>query len=416
LTLRTAADIRRSNLFEVLRRVSVGAPISRQELVAGSSLSLATVASIVTELLERGLLVESGSPQGGKGRPLSRIAIDPGFGYFVGVDVAETYVHAEVFDASLRSVGAGRTALDGEEQTALDGEERTAVDGDVRTPEYVVATISRLLQSLSRHVPERGTIRGVGISVPGLVDDEGGESVFAPNWDWHQVPLRQLLRKSLAHPVHLDNPLKALVVSEVWRNPETASMNLAMVNLGTGVGAGLAIAGELYRGATNSAGEWGHTTVSLDGRLCRCGSRGCVEAYVGAPGILQHYHELEDAAPLEGHGQTAQLDSFATLLAARDPHAHAAVATAGRYLGAGLANLVNTFNPQRVVLAGWVSDLLGPELLSAAREELEKHALARPLAAVQFAVHSRAGNPVARGAATFALEAALTEDHTEGQR
>ena len=400
MTPRTAADIRRSNLFEVLRRVSVGAPISRQELVAGSNLSLATVASIVTELLSLGLLVESGTRQARKGRPLGRIAIAPDFGYFIGVDVAETYVHAEVFDASLASLG----------------EARTAIDGEARTPDFVVDTIGRVVESLGQRVPAQGLVRGVGISVPGLVDDEGGESVFAPNWDWHRVPLRHMLRGTLAHPVHLDNPLKALVVSELWRNPETASMNLAMVNLGTGVGTGLAIAGELYRGATNSAGEWGHTTVSLDGRRCRCGSRGCIEAYVGAPGILQHYREREGAEPLDGAGQTAQLEAFAARLAAGDPHADAAVAVAGRYLGAGLANLVNTFNPQRVVLAGWVSDLLGPALLSAARADLERHGLARPLAAVQFAVLEGRGNPVARGAATFALEAALTEDHTEGQR
>lgn len=396
---RSAADIRRGNLFEVLRRVSVGGPLSRQDIVTASGLSMATVASIASELLRLGVLAESGTIRRATGRPLTRLAVNPAFGLFIGVDVAETYIHAALFDAGLNLRAAER-------MTFVDP------NGD---PVGVVQQLGRLVRQLSQRA-NGDQVRGVGICVPGLVDDADGVSVFAPNWAWRHVPVRRLLAEQFHHPVHLDNPLRALVVSELWREPGLGGKNLAIVNLGTGVGAGLAFGGDLYRGTSNSAGEWGHTTVVLDGWKCRCGSRGCVEAYIGAPGLLRHLHDADPGHPALRLGQTEAITELARLFAAGDAAAIAAISAGGRYLGAGLGSLVNVVNPDAVVLVGWVSDLLGEPLLAAARRDAESHALVRPLAAVDFSVRSGGGNPVARGAATFALEAALTHDHTEGTR
>ncbi|MFC7598329.1 ROK family protein [Terrabacter sp. GCM10028922] len=399
MTARSAADIRRGNLFEVLRRVSVGGPVSRQEIVTASSLSMATVASIVSELIALDLLTESETVRRATGRPLTRLTVNPAFGLFIGVDVAETYIHAALFDAALDARA----------------DERVAVVEPVGDPAGVVQQIAELVRLLSDRA-NGDQVRGVGICVPGLVDDADGVSVFAPNWAWRQVPVRRMLAEQFNHPVHLDNPLRALVVSELWREPGLGGKNLAVVNLGTGVGAGLAFGGDLYRGTSNSAGEWGHTTVVLDGWACRCGSSGCVEAYVGAPGLLRHLQEADPRHRALRLGQTEAITELARSFAAGDPAAIAAVHAGGRYLGAGLGSLVNVVNPDAVVLVGWVSDLLGDALLAAARRDAESHALVRPLAAVEFSVRSGTGNPVARGAATFALEAALTHDHTEGTR
>lgn len=399
MTARSAADIRRGNLFEVLRRVSVGGPVSRQEIVTASSLSMATVASIVSELLQLDLLTESETVRRATGRPLTRLTVNPAFGLFIGVDVAETYIHAALFDAALDARA----------------EERVAVVDPVGDPAGVVQQIAELVRRLSDRA-NGDQVRGVGICVPGLVDDADGVSVFAPNWAWRQVPVRRMLAEQFNHPVHLDNPLRALVVSELWRDPGLGGKNLAVVNLGTGVGAGLAFGGDLYRGTSNSAGEWGHTTVVLDGWACRCGSSGCVEAYVGAPGLLRHLREADPGHRALRLGQTEAIIELARSFEAGDAAAIAAVQAGGRYLGAGLGSLVNVVNPDAVVLVGWVSDLLGDALLAAARRDAESHALVRPLAVVDFSVRSGVGNPVARGAATFALEAALTHDHTEGTR
>ena len=394
---RTAADIRRSNLFQVLRRVFAAAPTSRQEIVAQTGLSMATVASIATELLEAGVLREVAPATRGKGRPLTRLALDPGYGSFVGVDVAETYLHVSRYDASLTEVASVRRE----------------VAGEVHTPHDLEQHLTELLDQVA---PDRSTVRAVGISVPGLVDDESGVSVYAPSWDWRGVPLRATLSQRWELPVHLDNPLKALMVSELWHDPGAAEANWAVVNLGTGVGAAIAVAGELYRGASNSAGEWGHTTVAVQGRGCRCGGTGCVEAYVGAPGLVAFIEQVAPGHPWTSLRETAAVQALSAGLASGDDVARQVVAAAGAYLGAGLANLVNTVNPERIVLAGWVSDLLGDALLEAARPGVEHQALARPLQSVTMARLTRPGNAVAFGAATFALEASLSQAHTEGSR
>jgi predicted NBD/HSP70 family sugar kinase len=394
---RTAADIRRSNLFQVLRRVFAGAPTSRHEIVAQSGLSMATVASIVTELLEAGVLLEVAPATRSRGRPLTRLALDPGYGSFVGVDVAETYLHVARYDAALTEVASARRE----------------VDGEVRSPEDLERHLTQLLHQVA---PDRSTVRAVGISVPGLVDDESGVSVYAPSWDWRAVPLRATLSQRWQLPVHLDNPLKALMVSELWHDPGAAEANWAVVNLGTGVGAAIAVAGELYRGASNSAGEWGHTTVAVEGRECRCGGTGCVEAYVGAPGLVAFIQQVAPDHAWASLGETAAVQALADGVVAGDSVALEVVAVAGGYLGAGLANLVNTVNPERIVLAGWVSDLLGDALLEAARPGVEHQALDRPLQSVTMTRLTRPGNAVAFGAATFALEASLSQAHTEGSR
>jgi predicted NBD/HSP70 family sugar kinase len=394
---RTAADIRRSNLFQVLRRVFAGAPTSRQEIVTQTGLSMATVASIAAELLEAGVLLEVAPATRGKGRPLTRLALDPGYGSFVGVDVAETYLHVARYDAALTEVASAHRE----------------VDGEVRSPQDLERVLTELLEQVA---PDRATVRAVGISVPGLVDDETGVSVYAPNWDWRAVPLRSTLSARWRLPVHLDNPLKALMVSELWHDPGAGEANWAVVNLGTGVGAAIAVAGELYRGASNSAGEWGHTTVAVAGRECRCGGTGCVEAYVGAPGLVAFIAQVVPGHPWLALGETAAVRALADGVVAGDEVAQRVVGAAGAYLGAGLANLVNTMNPERIVLAGWVSDLLGDALLEAARPAVEHQALARPLQSVTMTRLTRPGNAVAFGAATFALEASLSQAHTEGSR
>jgi predicted NBD/HSP70 family sugar kinase len=235
-----------------------------------------------------------------------------------------------------------------------------------------------------------------------------GVSVFAPNWGWRDVPLQALLAEYVDLPLHLDNPLKASTIAELWFGAGRSRDNVVVVTLGTGVGAGIAVGGSLYRGATNSAGEWGHTTLVLDGRPCHCGARGCVEAYVGAPGIMQHLRELDPRSPLlHTDRQTATIDALAGALRTGDPVAEQTVAETARYLGAGVACLINLLNPDVIVLSGWVAAKLGKPLLDGIRGVLARHSLQRPLGAVDIELCPLASNPVSLGAATFALEAVL---------
>lgn len=390
---RTSRDIRTANRYEVLRQIIAGSPTSRQELAAATGLSLATVATLVGELLDLRMITEVGFEDSAGGRPRGLVAVDASGGALVGVDIAETYVHVELFDLALNVLARA-------EEDVRPGESR---------PERVVGQVAAAVGSV---VAQAGIgadrVLGVGVSVPGQVDRDTGVAAYAPNLDWHGVPLLDLLAEHIAQPLYLDNPLRACTVAELWFGAARGRGDAVVVNLGTGVGAGLALGGGLHRGVSNSAGEWGHTTLVLDGRPCHCGNHGCVETYVGAPGIMQNIRELDPGSPLLHPGdQTATVDALARAVAAGDLVALKAVRETARYLGAGISDLVNLLNPEVVVLSSWVASRLGEPLLDEVREAVARHALRRPLAATEIVLSPIPTDPVSLGAATFALEGAL---------
>lgn len=395
----TSRDIRTANRYEVLRQIIAASPTSRQELAAATGLSLATVATLVGELLDLRMITEVGFEDSAGGRPRGLVAVNASGGALIGVDIAETYVHVELFDLGLNVLARA-------EEDVRPGES---------LPEQVVGHVAAAVGSVVAQAGIEGArVLGVGVSVPGQVDRATGFSEYAPNWDWHDVPLLDLLTEHIAYPLHLDNPLRASAVAELWFGAARGSGDAVVVNLGTGVGAGLVLGGGLHRGVSNSAGEWGHTTIVLDGRLCRCGRHGCVEAYVGASGIMLTLRELSADSPLlHPEDQTATIDALARGLRKRDPVALKVVRDTVRYLGAGIADLVNLFNPEVVVLSSWVAAALGEPLVTEVREAVARHALPRPMAATEIVLSPIPTDPVCLGAATFALEGAL---RSVGQR
>ncbi|WP_221351043.1 ROK family transcriptional regulator [Streptomyces beigongshangae] len=390
---RTSRDIRTANRYGVLRQIIARSPVSRQELAAATGLSLATVATLVGELLDLGMLTEVGFEDSAGGRPRGLVGVNASGGALIGVDIAETYVRVELFDLALRVLArAGEDLRPGGSR-----------------PEQVVGHVVSAVGSVVTQAGAGGArVLGVGVSVPGQVDREAGVSEYAPNWDWHDVPLLALLAEHLAYPLYLDNPLRACAVAELWFGAARGRGDAVVVNLGTGVGAGLLLGGALHRGVGNSAGEWGHTTLVLDGRPCHCGNHGCVETYVGAPGIMLNLREASPgSALLHPEDQTATIDALARAVAARDPVATAVLRDTARYLGAAVADLVNLLNPEVVVLSSWVAAALGEPLLHEVREAVARYALKRPLAGTEIVLSPIPTDPVCLGAATFALEGAL---------
>jgi predicted NBD/HSP70 family sugar kinase len=213
--------------------------VARQEIAVETGLSVATVSNLVGELIQVGLLEEVGFQDSGGGRPRALVAVHRSGDVLAGVDVAETYVHVELFDPGLKVLASVEEPLHLEENR----------------PEQVIRHVVSSLRSAVRQAGvDYDRLLGVGVSVPGQVDHDGGVSVFAPNWDWRDVPLRDQLAAELRRPLYLDNPLRASVVAELWFGAGRGHDDVAVLTLGTGVGAGLAFHGMLYRGVTNSAG------------------------------------------------------------------------------------------------------------------------------------------------------------------
>ncbi|MFJ7272294.1 ROK family protein [Streptomyces sp. NPDC099050] len=372
--------------------------MSRQEIAAATGLSFATVANLVAELLEAGVLLESGHEESKGGRPRAQLAVNAQRGALVGIDVAETSVRVELFDLAL---------------TALRSVSLPLPQAGV-SPEEVIATIAAGVEALMDDTNSPPPILGAGVCVPGLVEREGGVSVFSPYWSWRDVPVRSLLAERLPMPLYLDNPLKASAVAEMWFGAGREVENLLVVTLRSGVGVGIAVDGALYRGATNSAGEWGHTCLVPGGRECRCGRLGCVEAYVSTRGIVETVRELDERSPLLDPEEATVVSSVARAWTEGNPVAVETVTRTARYLGLASADLLNLFNPQTLVLGGWVADCLGEPLLRQTREVIAERALPATLQALTLQLSNVPGQPVTLGAATFALEGFLNDRATFG--
>ncbi|MBA4861714.1 ROK family transcriptional regulator [Streptomyces sp. PSKA54] len=387
---RTARDLRNENRFEVLHALFELGPSTRQELARHTGLSSATVATLVTEFLSEGVLHIATVERNTGGRPQERLTIDPDRGRIVGVDVAETYVDATVYDLALGALGHGEVALDEHENG-----QAYVVDGIIRAIESAVEASGT----------EHERIIGVGVSMPGHVHPDAGVSVFAPNWDWHDVHIEEMLEKSLQISVYVDNPLKAVILSEMWFGVGRVVDSMAVVNLGTGVGAGIAIDGSLIRGATNNAGEWGHTLLQLDGRQCRCGRRGCVEAYLGVHGLETTLAEIDPEHPaLRQPRQRDFVEAVADGLTAGDPALMDLARRTSHYLAAALGDLVNLLNVPTVTLTGWTSNALAEWLVPAVRDELPDHVMPGSLPDLTVEASQVPGNAVALGMAAFTLE------------
>ncbi|MGH3372787.1 MAG: ROK family protein, partial [Nocardioidaceae bacterium] len=230
------------------------------------------------------------------------------------------------------------------------------------------------------------------------------------NWDWHDVRIEAMLEERLGIPVYVDNPLKAVALSEMWFGVGRTVHSMVVVNLGTGVGAGVAIDGTLIRGATNNAGEWGHTLLQLDGRQCRCGRRGCVEAYLGVHGLEMSLAEIDSRhRALEQPLQRGFVDAVAEGLATGDPALVELAHRTSHYLAAALGDLVNLLNVEYVTLTGWTSVALGEWLIPAVRTELPDHVLPGSLAKLTVEASQVPGNAVALGMAAFTLERFLSQ-------
>ena len=392
----TARDIRKANRLQILHQLLLQKTSTRQELSQLTGLSTATIANLIGSMLEEGLVVETGMETPQIGRPIAILALNAMGGVCVGVDVAETYIHYELYDLTLNNLCKYEIEL-------------PTLKKD---PEEVVQLIvSGVYKLLAQAGIERDKVVGVGISIPGPFEHATGVSVFEPSWGWVNVPLQAMLEKELNIPLYLDNPLKFNAIAEAWFGAGRKADTMAAVILGTGVGAGLVINGQLFHGSSNTAGEWGHTVVVTGGRTCRCGNRGCLEAYVGAPGIIQTLLEIDKNSPLYfPDDQTRSIEAIASAAEKGDPSALAVVDQTAIYLSAGLGSLINFLNPEAVILGSWVAALLGPIMSEKLFELIEKQSLERPFKTARFVLSEMARNSVSLGAATLVLEEFLAND------
>ncbi len=392
-THRTTRDLRRGNRATLLRRLYFDGPVSRLDLAASTGLSPATVGNVISELISDRVVIETGQLISDGGRPAVLVTVNPAHAGVIGVDVGETGAAIELFDLTLHKLGAVEKPL------RLPRE----------SPGSLVALIARGVDELIREVgiPVRHLL-GIGVGVPGVVVHDGEEYVHAPSLGWDKIPLLQLMAAALPAPVMLDNGAKTMGRAELWFGACRDARHLAVVLLGTGVGAAIFNDGALYRGSTSSAGEWGHTSVMVGGRQCRCGASGCLEAYVGAGGILERWAQRTRKPLRDKKDQQRRMQDLLDAARSSKPAAEVLDETA-EFIGAGVANLVNLFNPECIVIGGWVGQLIGPRLLPRIREIAAARALRYPFSRVAIELGCLGPDAVAMGAATLVIERFLAD-------
>src|SRR5580704_2926807 len=389
----TVRDLRKSNRSRALWQVFLNGPLTRQEVGTLAGLSPATVSNLVAALEADGVVVEVGLEDSNGGRPRGLLQVNPQYGYVIGVDVGETAFLVELFDFGLR----------------LRARHTSVTDMTVLDPEDAVSHIADGIEAViaGSGVGARSVLGGGG-AVPGLVEDREDAVVHGQSVGWDAVPLEAMLRGRTALPILVDNGAKTLGQAERWFGAARGTDNAVIALLGIGVGACIIGNGELYRGATSSAGEWGHTTVVVGGRTCRCGAEGCLEAYVGAGAIVARYEQIKrrrvTTSPAELEGRVA------AIIEARDRDQAAAqvLDETVTYLGAGLADLVNLFNPERVVVGGWLGQALSDELLPRICEAAGRKALRLPFSRVEIVKADLGKDAVALGGATLPIARLLT--------
>jgi predicted NBD/HSP70 family sugar kinase len=389
-TRTTARDIRRRNRSALLTELFFHPPMSRMELGVRTGLSSGTVSTLTAELLDQGLIEEAGQADSDGGRPRTMLRVNAGYGTVVGVDVGETGVLVEVFDLGMTRLAGVRRPLPSHRPA----------------PEAVADQIAAGVgEALAAGGSGASAALGVGIGLSGTVGPAPASLVNAPAIGWRGVDLAGLLRaRDLDLPLFLDNGAKTFGQAELLFGAVRGARHAVVALVGSGVGVALVTDGRIYRGAGSAAGEWGHLTVALDGRPCRCGSRGCLEAYAGAEAVLDRYRELGGVLP----PGTDEVAGLALLLAAAEGTAeHQLLLETARLLGLGIANLLNLLNPERVVVGGWagiaLAERLLPQIVAAAREYTLPHIYEQ----VTIELCALGPEAVAFGAATLPVTALL---------
>ena len=332
--------VREQNRALVMNAVRLAGSLSRTAIAERTGLAPSALTRLSRDLIREGVLTETGKSDSSGGRRAVLVSLNPDYAFAVGIKIERT-----------RLIGA-RVDLMG----SIRKRAEVPLEDDPM-PADVIDGVVALTKEL-----EAKRMLGIGIAISGFVDPASGTEVYTPILRWRNVPLRDPIAERLGFPVWVENDVNALSLAERWYGAGRGFSHFICVTVGEGIGAGVVIHGDVYRGAFGGAGELGHITINPDGPVCRCQERGCLEVYASDRFLS------EEAARL-GFQDIDRL-----IEAARDGNAdaQAVFSRMGRYLGIGAKSLVNLLNPEALILGGErmdAEDLFVPALA----DEVRRH-------------------------------------------
>jgi glucokinase-like ROK family protein len=392
--------LREINLSTVLRRLHEGAPLSRARLADLTGLNKTTVSSLVEALFARGLLRRVGLDTSGGGRPATLLDLNPDAGCIIGLALGVDFVSVVLTDFS--------------------GEVRWGRRQDANPSEgqgVIIAQMLRLVDEAIAASQANGMrLLGLGLATPGTVKLEDGLLIFSPNLQWRNVPFRRIFHEHTGLPVFVDNDANASSVAEHLFGVARQAQDFVFVFAGVGVGGGLFLKGELYRGASGFAGEIGHTNFMRGSSRapCRCGNRGCWETFTNQYSIVERVRARlavgrDSLIPRLMDEQDAPLTAAIIIQAADagDAEAIEALSETGWAMGLGVANLINIFNPEMIIVGGLLS-AAGKYMLPAIEEAVQKTTLPEIREQVQILLSAFGPDASVMGAVALVVEAILS--------
>jgi N-acetylglucosamine repressor len=377
-TRSTSRDVNRQIALNLIREHQ---PLSRADLARLMGVRRNVVTALVTDLVDAESVVERASTEVRRGRPPTLLSIHSSGALALAVDIRFSQTTLMLCDLEGRPVAS----------TSFD---------TVHDPARLIDKIAVAARSLLASDGRRSHCDGVGVIVPGMVDQRTGIVLHAPQLGWRDVEMRRPLAKALRLPVQIENAPAACALAKMWlgRSVGTDTTDFAYVIVSDGVGVGMVKHGQVVRGATATAGEFGHIPLSLDGPVCSCGRHGCWEAYTSNLATVARYlgTPLDQARTVRRRtGSAKALTIIDVIVRARagDDRAVAALEATGESLGLGLANIINAINPARIIVGGEITaawDLLERRVHAAiASRTLTPAAAATPIHPDQTTVSPR---------------------------
>jgi N-acetylglucosamine repressor len=316
----------------VLNKIRTSESISRAQIAKETKLTPPTVSSIVKELIQEGIVKESEIGESSGGRKPTMLQINSSGFYVIGVDAGPETVKSMLTDLSGKIILRNSQVLD-----------------QPMTNEMFLNLLKESIQDIITSSENlKGEIIGIGVAMHGMVEVESGISLFAPNLQLTNIPIKQTLEETFQLEVKVENDARAMALGESWFGGHNDVNSLIVVNIGSGVGAGTVMNGKLYHGAQDIAGEFGHMTIDLHGKVCECGNRGCIQTLVSGEAIAARARdEFQLDQPISAKEIYVQAKNGTEKYIQYLSHV-------GEIIGIGLTNIVHLINPERIVLGGGV--------------------------------------------------------------
>ena len=379
--------VKEINISIVLDTIIRHRSISRASISAFTGLNKSTVSSLVQELIDRQLVFETGTGESSGGRKPVLLQFRHDAGFAIGVDLGVNYIHTLMTDLDGTIINVHTTPHRNEDQQA------------------VLDQLFTSIQTMANAAPASpyGLV-GIGIGIPGIVNSNG-QILFAPNLGWRKVNLIELLHEQFHVPIHVDNEANAGAIGEQQFGAGKGTSDLIFISAGIGIGSGIIMKNEIYKGASGFSGEIGHLTIDANGKPCRCGNRGCWELYASEHALLSMANEKLGKSVKH---DALNLDSIVQMAEQNHPEILEALDSVGRYLGIGIAGIINTFNPTRIIIGNRLSKV-AKWLIDPLLEEIKARSLSFHHKAVEIQFTDPHTHSTAMGAAYIAISSFMQE-------